>query len=100
MAPPPLLHVQDISLTLGGKPLLAGADFVKTSTGFAGTGATVEAVSLLRRLAGKTLGVKASGGIRTLDQALALIEAGADRLGLSATPAVLAEWDERFGNGR
>jgi deoxyribose-phosphate aldolase len=78
----------------------AGADFVKTSTGFAGTGATVEAVSLLRRLAGKTLGVKASGGIRTLDQAMALIEAGADRLGLSATPDVLAEWDKRFGNGR
>ena len=77
----------------------AGADFVKTSTGFSGTGATVKAVSLLRRLAGKTLGVKASGGIRTLDQALALIEAGADRLGLSATPDVLAEWDKRFGNG-
>lgn len=78
----------------------AGADFVKTSTGFAGTGATLESVSLLRRLAGKTMGVKASGGIRTLDQALALIEAGADRLGLSATPAVLAEWDKRFSNGR
>lgn len=77
----------------------AGADFVKTSTGFAGTGATVEVVSLLRKLAGKTLGVKASGGIRTLDQALAMIEAGADRLGMSATPAVLAEWDKRFGNG-
>jgi len=74
----------------------AGADFVKTSTGFAGSGATVESVGLLRRLAGKTLGVKASGGIRTLDQALALIEAGADRLGLSATAAVLAEWDKRF----
>jgi deoxyribose-phosphate aldolase len=77
----------------------AGADFVKTSTGFAGSGATVEAVRQLRHLAGKTLGVKASGGIRTLDQALALIEAGADRLGLSATPAVLAEWDKRFGHG-
>ena len=74
----------------------AGADFVKTSTGFAGSGATAESVGLLRRLAGKTLGVKASGGIRTLDQALALIEAGADRLGLSATAAVLAEWDKRF----
>jgi len=46
------------------------------------------------------MGVKASGGIRTLDQALELIEAGADRLGLSATPAVLADWDRRFGDGR
>lgn len=78
----------------------AGADFVKTSTGFSGSGATVETVRLLRRLAGKSLGVKASGGIRTLDQALALIEAGADRLGLSATPAVLDEWDNRFGHAR
>ena len=78
----------------------AGADFVKTSTGFAGSGATVESVRLLRRLAGRTLGVKASGGIRTLDQALALIEAGADRLGLSATPAVLAEWDKLFPDER
>ena len=78
----------------------AGADFVKTSTGFAGSGATVEAVKLLRRLVGKSLGVKASGGIRTLDQALEMIEAGADRLGLSATPAVLAEWDKRFQNGK
>ena len=78
----------------------AGADFVKTSTGFAGSGATPETVRLLRRLAGKGMGVKASGGIRTLDQALELIEAGADRLGLSATPAVLVEWDRRFGDGR
>ncbi len=78
----------------------AGADFVKTSTGFAGTGATVESVRLLRRLAGKSLGVKASGGIRTLDQALAMIEAGADRLGLSATAAILDEWDKRYPNGR
>lgn len=68
----------------------AGADFVKTSTGFhpAG-GASVEAVALMRKTVGDALGVKASGGIRTADAALAMIEAGASRLGLSGTRAVL-----------
>ncbi|WP_062379943.1 deoxyribose-phosphate aldolase [Demequina pelophila] len=68
----------------------AGADFVKTSTGFhpAG-GASVEAVRLMRETVGDRLGVKASGGIRTWDAAVAMIEAGASRLGLSGTAAVL-----------
>ncbi|MFV0634244.1 deoxyribose-phosphate aldolase [Demequina sp.] len=68
----------------------AGADFVKTSTGFhpAG-GASVEAVRLMAQTVGGRLGVKASGGIRTADAALAMIEAGATRLGLSGTRAVL-----------
>ena len=68
----------------------AGADFVKTSTGFhpAG-GASVEAVALMRKTVGDKLGVKASGGIRTADAALAMIEAGASRLGLSGTQVVL-----------
>ncbi|MDO5699358.1 MAG: deoxyribose-phosphate aldolase [Dermatophilus congolensis] len=68
----------------------AGADFVKTSTGFhpAG-GASVEAVALMARTVGGRLGVKASGGIRTTEAALAMIEAGATRLGLSGTRAVL-----------
>jgi deoxyribose-phosphate aldolase len=68
----------------------AGADFVKTSTGFhpAG-GASVEAVRLMARTVGGRLGVKASGGIRTTEAALAMIEAGATRLGLSGTRAVL-----------
>lgn len=68
----------------------AGADFVKTSTGFhpAG-GASVEAVRLMRKTVGDRLGVKASGGIRTWDDAAAMIEAGANRLGLSGTEAVL-----------
>ncbi len=72
----------------------AGADFVKTSTGFhpAG-GATVEAVRLMKSTVGDRLQVKASGGIRTLAQAQAMIEAGATRLGLSATAAVLGELD-------
>ncbi|MCC8926664.1 deoxyribose-phosphate aldolase [Rhodococcus sp. BGS-1C] len=69
----------------------AGADFVKTSTGFhpAG-GASVEAVRLMADTVGGRLGVKASGGIRTTDAALAMIEAGATRLGLSGSRAVLA----------
>lgn len=68
----------------------AGADFVKTSTGFhpAG-GASVEAVALMARTVGGRLGVKASGGIRSADAALAMIAAGATRLGLSGTRAVL-----------
>lgn len=69
----------------------AGADFVKTSTGFhpAG-GATVEAVRLMAETVGGRLGVKASGGIRTADAARAMIDAGATRLGLSGTRAVLS----------
>lgn len=70
----------------------AGADFVKTSTGFhpAG-GATVEAVRVMRETVGPALGVKASGGIRDLARAEAMIEAGADRLGLSGTVAIIDE---------
>jgi deoxyribose-phosphate aldolase len=69
----------------------AGADFVKTSTGFhpAG-GATVEAVARMRATVGPALGVKASGGIRTSADALAMIEAGATRIGASASAAILA----------
>ncbi len=69
----------------------AGADFVKTSTGFhpAG-GASVAAVELMVRTVGDRLGVKAAGGIRTYEQAAALVAAGATRLGLSGTAAVLA----------
>lgn len=68
----------------------AGADFVKTSTGFhpAG-GASAHAVALMRKTVGPDIGVKASGGIRTADAALEMIAAGASRLGLSGTRAVL-----------
>lgn len=62
----------------------AGADFVKTSTGFAPAGAKVEHVRLMRASIPATVGIKASGGIKTKEQALALIEAGADRLGTSS----------------
>lgn len=69
----------------------AGADFVKTSTGFhpAG-GASVHAVELMRQTVGENVGVKASGGIRDAQTAIAMIEAGANRLGVSATAAILA----------
>ena len=62
----------------------AGADYVKTSTGFSKGGATAEAVSLMRKTVGDRLGVKASGGIRDRESALKMIEAGASRLGCSA----------------
>lgn len=58
----------------------AGADFVKTSTGFASGGATVHDVALMRKTVGTRLGVKAAGGIHSYEEAKALIEAGADRL--------------------
>jgi deoxyribose-phosphate aldolase len=70
----------------------AGAAFVKTSTGFGAGGATVEAVALLRAVVGDGLGVKASGGIRTTAQALAMLQAGASRLGTSASLAILDGW--------
>ena len=73
----------------------AGADFVKTSTGFhPGGGATVHAVALMAATVGGRLGVKASGGIRTGAAARALIAAGATRLGLSGTAAVLDTLDD------
>jgi deoxyribose-phosphate aldolase len=69
----------------------AGADFVKTSTGFASSGATIEDVDLMRRVVGREVGVKAAGGIRTYTDALALIEAGATRLGTSAGVRIMQE---------
>ena len=73
----------------------AGADFVKTSTGFhpAG-GASVRAIEVMRAAVGPTIGVKASGGIRTAEFAAELIAAGATRLGLSGTRAVLDDFPE------
>lgn len=67
----------------------AGAAYVKTSTGFGPGGATTEAVALLRAAVGDRVGVKASGGIRTAAQALAMLQAGASRLGTSASVAIV-----------
>lgn len=69
----------------------AGADFVKTSTGFAPAGATVEHVRIMKDIVGEQLGVKASGGIRSLDTALKMIEAGATRLGTSSGVKIMNE---------
>jgi deoxyribose-phosphate aldolase len=63
--------------------VLAGADFVKTSTGFSNGGATVADIRLMRQTVGPVLGVKASGGIRSREDALAMVEAGATRIGAS-----------------
>jgi deoxyribose-phosphate aldolase len=67
----------------------AGARYVKTSTGFAGGGATIEDVRLMRATVGSPVGVKAAGGIRTREDALAMLEAGASRLGCSASVAIV-----------
>ncbi|MGO4583004.1 deoxyribose-phosphate aldolase [Arthrobacter sp. 2RAF6] len=67
----------------------AGADFVKTSTGFNGGGATVEDVALMRKAVGPDLGVKASGGVRSLADAQAMIAAGATRIGASSGIAIV-----------
>jgi deoxyribose-phosphate aldolase len=69
----------------------AGADFVKTSTGFSSGGATVEDVALMRRTVGPEMGVKAAGGVRNLSDAQAMIAAGATRIGASAGIAIVEE---------
>ena len=69
----------------------AGADFIKTSTGFAGGGATVEDIRLLKQYVDSDIQVKASGGIRTLEQALAMIEAGATRIGTSSGVGLISD---------
>jgi deoxyribose-phosphate aldolase len=67
----------------------AGADFVKTSTGFSKSGATVEDIALMRRTVGPAMGVKASGGIRTLEDLRAMVAAGATRVGASASVRIV-----------
>ncbi|MBC7797665.1 MAG: deoxyribose-phosphate aldolase [Pyrinomonadaceae bacterium] len=69
----------------------AGADFVKTSTGFSTGGANIEDVKLMRETVGAIIGVKASGGIKTLDDALKMIDAGANRLGTSGGVKIVSE---------
>ncbi len=72
----------------------AGTDFVKTSTGFAPDGAKVEHIKLIRSTINSNVGVKASGGIRDLDAAIKMIEAGADRLGVSAGVGIMLEMEK------
>ena len=69
----------------------AGADYVKTSTGFSTVGATVADIKLMRETVGPNIGVKASGGVRTREDMIALIEAGASRIGTSSGPKLMKE---------
>jgi deoxyribose-phosphate aldolase len=73
----------------------AGADFVKTSTGFAPSGATIEDLKLMRASVGPRVQVKAAGGVRTLDAILAVIDTGTTRVGATATAAILDEFRKR-----
>ena len=74
----------------------AGANFVKTSTGFSTGGATVSDVKLMRETVGKEMGVKASGGVRTYEDSIAMVEAGASRIGASASIKIC----EEINNGK
>jgi len=76
----------------------AGAAFVKTSTGFGSGGATVEDVVLMRKIVGEDMRVKASGGIRTKEDAEKMINAGADRIGASASVAIVTGKQAKAGN--
>ena len=77
----------------------AGADFVKTSTGFSSGGASARHVELMKSAVGDRLQVKASGGIRTLGKVLEMIEAGADRIGASASVDIMKEGERKRGQG-
>ncbi len=84
----PLLNDDEIALACR-VAVDAGADFVKTSTGFAGAGATIDAVRLMRSAVGDGPGIKAAGGIRDYDTAVAMVEAGATRIGASASVQII-----------
>ncbi|HYK36489.1 deoxyribose-phosphate aldolase [Alloacidobacterium sp.] len=85
-----LLNIEE-KLRASELAIAAGIDFLKTSTGFSTGGATPEDVAMLRGVAGSRCGVKASGGIRTLADAMAMLEAGANRIGASASVSILRE---------
>lgn len=77
----------------------AGVDFVKTSTGFSTSGATSHDVALMRKTVGDEIGVKASGGIRDYDKAIEMVEAGANRLGVSASIAIVNSSNDASNEG-
>ncbi len=76
--------------------VVAGAHFVKTSTGFGPAGATTADIALMRRVVGSELGVKASGGVRNLAVALAMLAAGANRIGTSSGVSIVEECKSRY----
>ena len=77
----------------------AGADWVKTSTGFAPSGATLDDLRLMRKTVSDKVQVKAAGGVRTLDAILAVIDAGVTRCGTTATKVILDEYKKRQQEG-
>jgi len=85
------LLTQDEKVVASSIVKAAGADFVKTSTGFSQGGATKEDVELIRKVVGENFGIKASGGIRTFEQAVELIKAGATRIGTSSSLKIIEE---------
>lgn len=89
-----LLNVEE-KIRASELAIAAGADFIKTSTGFSTGGATPEDIALMRGVAGSRSGVKASGGIRTLDDARKMLHAGASRIGASASVAIIGEFGKR-----
>src|ERR1700704_2877664 len=93
-------YLDDDQKVRGGRlAAAAGADFVKTSTGFAPTGATHEDLALMRRPVSPKVGVKAAGGVRPLDGLLAVVELGVTRIGATQTAAILDEFKSRKAVG-
>ncbi|MBC7194602.1 MAG: deoxyribose-phosphate aldolase [Caldisericia bacterium] len=86
------LLTQDEKIIASSLVKAAGADFVKTSTGFSQGGATKEDIELIKKVVGDNFGIKASGGIRTFKQAIELIEAGANRIGTSSSVKIIEEY--------
>jgi deoxyribose-phosphate aldolase len=85
-------YLTDEEIVIGSKLVEeAGAHYVKTSTGFTTSGATIEQIKLMRQTVSEKVKVKAAGGIHTLSEAIAMIEAGADRIGISKTQEMLDE---------
>ena len=91
-----LLSKEEIVLACQGAKA-GGADFVKTSTGFSTGGAKVEDVALMRQTVGDEMGVKASGGIRSLESLIAMVEAGANRIGIGGAMAIFGTADHDGG---
>lgn len=87
-----LLPSDDTKKLACGLSVRAGAAFVKTSTGFSTGGATVEDIRLMRGVVGPSVGVKASGGVRTFEDARRMVEAGASRIGASSSVAIIEQW--------
>lgn len=93
-----ICELTDEEIRLASQAALdGGAQFIKTSTGFGKSGATVDAVKIMAGIASGKSGVKAAGGIKGLDDVLAMVDAGATRIGASASITILKEAEEKFG---